>query len=79
MMSPTIVQALASLGIDDGYAANEAEGIILWTHDEPQPTEAELIAAGWIKPGEQAAPQPVEEEGASDAPVADSSSSPSDS
>ena len=54
-MSPTIVQALASLGIDDGYAANEAEGIILWTRDEPQPTEAELIAAGWIKPA------PVEE------------------
>lgn len=50
MMSPTIVQALASLGIDDGYAANEAEGIILWTRNEPEPTEAELIAAGWIKP-----------------------------
>ena len=60
MMSPTIVKALASLGIDDGYAANEAEGIILWTRNEPQPSETELIAAGWIKP--EPMPQEATEE-----------------
>ena len=49
-MQPTIVHALTKLGVTDGYAANERDGIVLWQHDEPQPTEAELIAAGWIKP-----------------------------
>lgn len=50
MMQSTICKALESLGFVDGWAANEADGIILWERDEPQPTEAELVAAGWIKP-----------------------------
>ena len=50
MTESTICLALLSLGFDNGWAASEADGIILWERDEPQPTEAELIAAGWIKP-----------------------------
>lgn len=49
-MITTIQTALNSLGFEDGWAANEIDGIILWTRNEPQPTEAELISAGWIKP-----------------------------
>lgn len=37
------------MGFDYGWIATEHE-ICLWEHDDPQPTEAELIAAGWIKP-----------------------------
>lgn len=46
----TIVVALRNLGFDDGWAASEADGITIWNRTETQPTEAELIAAGWIKP-----------------------------
>ena len=46
----TIVAALEKLGYVDGFAANEELGILVWTHAEPQPTETDLIAAGWIKP-----------------------------
>ena len=46
---PTIIIALASLGYTDGFAASESDGIILWLHDTPQPTETELIEAGWVK------------------------------
>jgi hypothetical protein len=52
MIEPTIVLALRNLGFADNWAANEIEGIILWENDAPQPTEAELIAAGWQKPKE---------------------------
>jgi hypothetical protein len=52
---PTIVAALKTLGIHDGYAAIEDRGIVLWIREEQQPTEQELVAAGWIKPA------PVEE------------------
>lgn len=45
-----IVQYLISKGYVDGWACNDVDGIVLWERDEPQPTEAELIAAGWIKP-----------------------------
>ncbi len=51
----------------------------------PQETTEEeysaLVESGWTEEstGEQAAPQPVEEEVSPDAPVADSSSPPSDS
>jgi hypothetical protein len=45
----TITKALEALGFIDGWAANEY-GIILWEREEPQPTEAQLVAAGWIKP-----------------------------
>ena len=44
----TIVVALNKLGFEAGWAASE-QGIILWENTEPQPTEAELIAAGWAK------------------------------
>jgi hypothetical protein len=46
----TITTALNSLGFIDGWAASEQEGIILWLNEEPQPTEAELVKAGWVKP-----------------------------
>lgn len=40
---------LVKLGFDYGWAtANEK--IVLWERDDAQPTEAELIAAGWVKP-----------------------------
>lgn len=45
----TIITALTTLGFDNGYACNDVDGITLWDRPEPQPTEAELIAAGWIK------------------------------
>jgi hypothetical protein len=45
----TIETALKSLGFLSGWAATE-HGIILWLNKEPQPTEAELIKAGWVKP-----------------------------
>jgi hypothetical protein len=45
----TIITALKKLGFDSGWVANE-QGIILWENDTPQPTEAELKKAGWVKP-----------------------------
>jgi hypothetical protein len=45
----TIDQVLQSLGYLQGWAANNIDGIVVWENDNPQPTEAELIAAGWIK------------------------------
>ena len=56
MIESTIALALRTLGFTDNWAANDVEGIVLWEHDTPQPTEAELIAAGWIKP------EPIAEE-----------------
>ena len=50
MTESTIAAALNGLGFADGWAASETEGIVLWERDEAQPTDAELIAAGWIKP-----------------------------
>lgn len=50
MIEMTITKALNALGFVDGWAASEDDGIILWERNEPQPTETELIAAGWIKP-----------------------------
>lgn len=44
----TIITALKKLGFETGWAASE-NGIILWTSTEPQPTEKELKAAGWVK------------------------------
>lgn len=48
MMRMTIETALETLGFPEGWAASD-HGIILWENPEPQPTEQELIAAGWIK------------------------------
>lgn len=59
MTEPTICTALTALGFVGGYAANDELGIILWTRDEEQPTEAELVAAGWIKI--EPTPEPEEE------------------
>jgi len=50
MIPMTITTALNSLGFIEGWAASEQDGIILWLNEEKQPTEAELIAAGWVKP-----------------------------
>lgn len=49
MIGSSITRALVALGVDSGCVASEADGIILWERDEPQPTEEELIAAGWVK------------------------------
>jgi co-chaperonin GroES (HSP10) len=49
MIEMTITKALLALGFESGWAANE-HGIILWDNEAKQPTEAELIAAGWVKP-----------------------------
>ncbi len=57
MNDPTIIVALKSLGFENGWVVNE-HGIVHWDGPQPQPTEAELIAAGWIKPEvAQEAPQ----------------------
>jgi hypothetical protein len=45
----SISDALVALGFDGGWAVANNQ-IIIWDRPEPQPTEAELIAAGWIKP-----------------------------
>lgn len=47
-MKPTLADALESLGIVDGWAGNEQDGIILWDRTDEQPTRDELVAAGWI-------------------------------
>lgn len=56
MMRHAIETWLIGKGFDDGWAFNNLEGIVLWERNEPQPSEAELIAAGWIKP-EQETPE----------------------
>jgi hypothetical protein len=50
MIPMTITTAINSLGFIDGWAASETDGIVLWLNEEKQPTEAELIKAGWVKP-----------------------------
>lgn len=50
MIELSIALALQNLGFADGWAANDVDGIILWIREEPQPTEEELVAAGWVKP-----------------------------
>lgn len=39
-----VVNGLLALGFDSGWAVTEGQ-IVLWERDEPQPSEAELIAA----------------------------------
>jgi hypothetical protein len=53
MIEMTITKALVSLGYESGWAANE-HGITLWDNEQKQPTEAELISAGWVKPQQEA-------------------------
>ena len=53
MTEPTIVQALHSLGFFEGWAANEATGLTVWERDEPEPSDADLQAAGWIPATEE--------------------------
>ena len=48
----TIIDALNKLGFKNKWVVSEY-GIILWENDEPQPTEAELIKAGWVKPQDE--------------------------
>lgn len=49
MIPMTIVTALLALGFDSGWTVNE-HGITFWDNEAKQPTEAELTAAGWVKP-----------------------------
>jgi hypothetical protein len=49
MIEMTIETALRALGFDNGWAANDY-GIILWENEEQQPSDEELVAAGWVKP-----------------------------
>lgn len=51
MTEPTLATALIALGFTDGWAIS-GDIIVLWENDAPQPTEAELTAAGWVKPDE---------------------------
>jgi hypothetical protein len=44
----TLATALKALGFEAGWAGNE-HGITMWLNTEPQPSEAELTAAGWVK------------------------------
>ena len=48
----TIIKALMALGFESGWAVTE-QGITLWDNTEPQPTEAQLTAAGWVKPKDE--------------------------
>ena len=48
MIEPNICTALRTLGFVDGYATL-GDTITVWNHQSPQPTEAELIAAGLVK------------------------------
>lgn len=43
---PAILQ---KMGFNADWVATDNE-IVVWERPERQPTEAELIAAGWIKP-----------------------------
>jgi hypothetical protein len=52
MIPMTIITALNALGFESGWAANE-HGITFWGNTEPQPTEAQLTAAGWVKPKDE--------------------------
>jgi hypothetical protein len=51
MTESTLDKALRELGFTDGWAIS-GDTIVLWENTEPQPTEAELIKAGWVKPDE---------------------------
>ena len=53
MIELTIEKAVKSLGFAEGWAVSEQDGIILWLNDEKQPTETELVKAGWVKPNNE--------------------------
>lgn len=50
MSNKTLVRALVALGFNGGFATSGDE-IVLWENAEPQPTNDELVAAGW-EPGD---------------------------
>jgi hypothetical protein len=56
MNTMTITTALHSLGFTEGWAASEQDGILIWLNEEKQPTEAELVKAGWVKPSDETTP-----------------------
>lgn len=60
MTEPTLATALLALGFSEGWAIS-GDAIVLWENTEPQPSETELIKAGWVKP----------EEATDEAPTAD--------
>jgi hypothetical protein len=51
MTESILDKALRKLGFTNGWAIS-GDTIVLWENTEPQPTEAELIKAGWVKPDE---------------------------
>jgi len=51
MTESTLDNALRALGFTDGWAIS-GDAIVLWENTEPQPSEAQLIKAGWVKPDE---------------------------
>lgn len=57
MILSTIVTALENLGYTDGWAANDIDGIVLWENQTPQPTDDELVAAGWIQQKKETEPE----------------------
>lgn len=48
---PSLVTALVALGFTDGWAVS-GDTITLWENEALQPTEEELVNAGWVKPDE---------------------------
>ena len=48
MTESTLAIALIALGFTEGWAVS-GDTITLWENTEPQPTEAQLINAGWVK------------------------------
>lgn len=45
----TLDEVLRQMGFDTDWVIDDF-GIVLWERSETQPTELQLIAAGWIKP-----------------------------
>lgn len=42
-------ETLQTMGYESDWVADDQK-ILLWERAELQPTEAELVAAGWVKP-----------------------------
>ena len=61
MNHKSVVDALIKLGFNQGWVVT-AGNIELWENDAPQPTKAELIAAGAFKEEAQSTPIDKEDE-----------------